>query len=274
MKKRNTIALILAAAMLFTSCSKAAEETTEETTRETTAATTTTAEETTAQTTAAPTATPTPRPTTTPTPIPSPTPVPTVEMPDPFPDLAAPEGTYFTSNGESYEEYFVTDYTFADDCLSGSFTISSFVSYDMDYIRSLSIGDTLDNGNEITDMEFIPENGRVVIDREQGWLFIFELQENGSFYFFDEIGFPSTTQIGTQEFAISPDVIVVDGTRPFGPYGIKFGDYTTYFDGVQGFLDQLNDESTWYAPDLYIRVQNGQIVFIAVNPNLHEAWHD
>lgn len=272
MNKRNTIAILLAVCMLA-SCGKAPEETPEETTRETTVATTT-AEETTEETTAAPTATPTPRPTTTPTPIPSPTPVPTVEMPDPFPDLPEPEGTYFTSNGEPYEEYYARDYTFADDCLSGSFTISSFVSYDMDYIRSLSIGDTLDNGCEITDMEFIPESGQVCIDQEQGWFYRFIVQENGSFYFFDEIGFPSTTQIGTQEFAISPDVIVVDGTRPFGPYGICLDDNTIYFDGVQGFLDQLNDESTWYEPTLYIRVQNGQIVFIAVNPNLHEAWHD
>lgn len=272
MKKKKVLAIFLAATTLA-SCGKAPEETTEETTRETTVMTTT-AEETTTQTTAAPTATPTPRPTTTPTPIPSPTPVPTVEMPDPFPDLAAPEGTYFTSNGESYEEYFVTDYTFADDCLSGSFTISSYVSYDLDYIRSLSIGDMLDNGVEIHDMEFIPERGQVCIDPEQGWFDRFIVQENGSFYFFDEIGFPSITEIGTQEFAISPDVIVVDGTWPFGPYGICLDDNTIYFDGVQGFLDQLNDESTWYAPDLYIRVQNGQIVFIAVNPNLHEAWHD
>lgn len=73
MKKRNILAILLATALLFSSCGKAPEESAEETTEETT---TTTVEETAEETTAAPTATPTPRPTATPTPVPSPTPVP------------------------------------------------------------------------------------------------------------------------------------------------------------------------------------------------------
>ena len=120
MKRKVIIALLLAASVLV-SCGKVPEETEEETEEETT----TTVEETTEET----TTTSTHRPT---------------AMPIPSPSISLePDYICITSNGEPYEEYLVTDFTFSEDGSSGTFTVERYISMTPDEVASLREGDII-----------------------------------------------------------------------------------------------------------------------------------
>lgn len=283
MKKRTLTALGLATSIMLTACSASAAElpaaneetaassietTTEEIkaeTSETTVETTleTTAAETTVETTSEPT----------PTPEPTATPIPETTMPDPFPDLAEPEGTYFTSEGE-YEAYIVTDYSFSEDGLSGTFTYNEIVPFSQEYIESLSIGGVLDGGVVIDTLDYSPSSGSVWINSGNFISFELELQENGEYYLFDDIGCLASTSVGTSEFSISPDVVIVDNVSPYGPYGVRLNDNTQYYDSIAAFDSRLEDDGVWYRPELYIRVEDGEVTFISINPHQHQPWYE
>ena len=102
-------------------------------------------------------------------------------MPDPFPDLAEPDGTFITSDDE-YEAYIVTDYSFSEDGLTGTFTYSEIVPYSQEYIESLSVGGVLDGGVVIDTLDYSAESGTVWINSGNMISFEFELQENGEYY--------------------------------------------------------------------------------------------
>ena len=282
MKKRTLTALCLAASIMLTACSASSkeagaayEETTAssiETTEETTTETSATTAETTLETTASETTAETTSETTPPL-EPTEALVPEITMPDPFPDLAEPEGTYFTSEGE-YEAYIVTDYSFSEDGLSGTFTYSEIVPFSQEYIESLSVGGVLDGGVVIDTIDYSPSSGSVWINSGNFISFELELQENGEYYLFDDIGCLASTSVGTSEFSISPDVVIVDNVSPYGPYGVRITDYVQYYDSIAAFDSRLEDDDVWYRPELYIRVEDGEVTFISINPHQHQPWYE
>ena len=195
-------------------------------------------------------------------------------MPDPFPDLAEPDGTFITSDDE-YEAYIVTDYSFSEDGLTGTFTYSEIVPYSQEYIESLSVGGVLDGGVVIDTLDYSAESGTVWINSGNMISFEFELQENGEYYLMDDIGCLAASPAGTSEFSISPDVLIVDNVSPYGPYGIRINENEVqYYDSIGDLDSRLQDDDVWYRPELYIRVVDGEVVLISINPHQHEPWHD
>ena len=264
MKKEKVLALLLSTAMLV-SCAKAPEETEKETEEETTTTVEETTEETTAEeateeTTAEPTATPTPRPTATPTPSPTPAP--------------EPEHHFITANGEPFEEYLVTDYTFSEDGSSGTFTVERYISFTADEVADLAEGDILVDDMVIQDVESNEEHTWITVRvGEYGTEMHLQLQENGLYYIFDDIGWVYTEPAGEMTLPVSSDVLIFDYVDPYGPEGIRINDeWVMYFDSVPAFADRIDDEDVISIPDLHIRVVNGEVTIMSVNPWQHQPW--
>ncbi len=258
MKKTKILAILMATAML-TSCGKApVEETTEETTI--TEETTTTVQETTTESTAAPTATPTPRPTET-----------SAAEPEPSETSAAEsDQTYITAGDEPHEDYYVTDFSFSEDGTSGTFTVSTYDTYSADYVMALEVGDELPDGTIIESIDY--RDGYVTINSYE---YDFWLIETGEYILRDDIGKAYTTTVGEMTFDISDDVLIIDGAIPIGHEGIWIHDDTDYyFESVNEFVDILDDDSVWYTPPLFIRVVDGEISIIVINPDCHEPWRE
>ena len=190
----------------------------------------------------------------------------------------------YTSKG-AYTDYFVGDFSFAADGLSGTFKISTYDSYSKEYVDSLKIGDTIANGYRFTN-----ENGSTgyedilieTLERDDVYsrvlinnTYYFELQENGEYYLDDGNGFMNTTFVGERTLQIAPDVMIVDNANAFWKEGILASYYgAEYYSSVAEFVDRLDDEDVWYFPNLLMRVENDEVKVIVVNPANHEPWHN
>ena len=98
-------------------------------------------------------------------------------------------------------------------------------------------------------------------------------QENGEYILCDWIGQGFTTELDERTYPISPDVVIIDNTDPFRAEGILIDEYTKFYD-MQYFMTLLESDSIWVRPDLYIRVENGEVTMIVVNPWQHQPWRD
>lgn len=248
MKRTKLIAILLVAAMLV-SCSKVPEETEKETEEETT----TTVEETTEET----TTTPTHRPTATPTPSPSPS----ISL--------GPDYIYITSNGEPYEEYLVTDFTFSEDGSSGTFTVERYISMTPDEVASLSEGDIILQDYKVISVDPPTDIGvSITIESIEGYVdyWYLNLQENGLYYLANGWDYYFTESAGEMTFDIASDVIIIDHCYPYNSDGIRAFEAYAVFYTISEFIDRLDDEDVNFIPDLHIRVVNGEITVIAVNP--------
>ena len=193
-------------------------------------------------------------------------------------------GKIIYTSSNAYTNYLATKYVFAADGLSGTFTVSVFDAYTKDYVDSLKVGDTIQNGvlNEdengkvdyenlvIESLEKDDENKRVWIND----CYCFTLQENGDYYLEDGAGFKNASDAGQKTLKIASDVKIVDNADPFWNGGIRENyDGADYFNSVANFVDRLDDEDVWYQPDLYLRVENDEVKVIVVNPANHEPWY-
>ncbi len=176
----------------------------------------------------------------------------------------------------SYQDYLAKSFTFSEDGLSGDFTIDTFDEYEADFVTSLQVGDKLADGTDVESLEVEDDKSIVWINSEGGYsVTYFEIQENGKYYFRDDAGFAATTSVGEKTFPISKDVVIVDNFAPFGKNGIKYNeDEVKVYKNIDELKAQLDDPNAWYTPELFIRVENGEITFIAVNPWQHEPWGD
>ena len=250
MKRTKLIAILLVAAMLV-SCSKVPEETEKETEEETTTTleeTTTTVEETTEET----TTTPTHRPTV---------------MPIPSPSVSY--DIYITSNGEPYEEYLVTDFTFSEDGSSGTFTVERYISMTPDEVASLSEGDIILQDIKVISVDPPTDIGvPITITTTDGYIdyWYLNLQENGLYYFANGWDYYFTESAGEMTFDIASDVIIIDHCYPYNSDGIRAFEAYAVFYTISEFIDRLDDEDVNFIPDLHIRVVQGALTVIAVNP--------
>ena len=248
MKRKAIIALLLAASVLV-SCGKVPEETEEGTEEETT----TTVEETTEET----TTTPTHRPT-------------AMSTPSPSISSGPSDYIYITSNGEPYEEYLVTDFSFSEDGSSGTFTVERYISMTPDEVASLSEGDIILQDYKVISVDPPTDIGvSITIESIEGYVdyWYLNLQENGLYYlangwdyYFTESATVSTT------FDIASDVIIIDHCYPYNSDGIMAFEAYAVFYTISEFIDRLDDEDVYFIPNLHIRVVNGEITVIAVNP--------
>lgn len=158
-------------------------------------------------------------------------------------------------------DYCAVSYIFAGDGLSGEIHLYTYDMFSPNYVENLNIGDMLPDGSVI---EFI--DGR----RINGWSF--RLQENGWYYWFDEGEVAVMSEYGEYTLPISSDVVISDCANPFSSDGIMFDEDSYVFDSIQDFEALLNDENTWGRPDLFIRVDGGQITYIISNPWNHQPW--
>lgn len=193
-------------------------------------------------------------------------------------------GAVIYTNSNAYTNYLATKYDFAADGLSGTFTVSVFDAYTKDYVDSLKVGDTIQNGVLNED-----ENGKVSYENlvieslekddvnKRVWIndcYCFILQENGDYYLEDGAGFKNASDAGQKTLKIASDVKIVENADPFSYKGIRENyDGAHYFNSVASFVDRLDDEDVWYQPDLYLRVENDEVKVIVVNPANHEPWY-
>lgn len=180
------------------------------------------------------------------------------------------------TDSATYQDYLAKTFTFSDDGLSGDFNVDTFDEYEADFVTSLEVGDKLFDGTDVESLEAEDDNSIIWINSEGGYsVTYFEIQENGKYYFRDDAGFASTTSVGDKTFPISKDVVIVDNFAPFGKNGIKYNaDEVTVYKNIDELKSKLEDPNAWYTPELFIRVENGEITFIAVNPWQHEPWGD
>lgn len=184
------------------------------------------------------------------------------------------EGTASKTDASAGQDYLVKSFTFADDGTSGDFVLESFDAYDNDFVASIQPGDKLDNGYEI---ESVEEDDSIYWLNSQGGdsVYYLELQENGKYYLFDDAGFAATSEVGEKTFPISKDVVIVDDFSPFGKNGINYSESEVkIYNTIDDLKAQLESENAWYTPELFIRVEGGEITFISVNPWQHEPWGD
>ena len=74
-------------------------------------------------------------------------------------------------------------------------------------------------------------------------------------------------------FNVASDVIIVDHVYPYGPDGIRVCDDWAVYYSVSEFVDRLDDDDVYAVPDLHIRVVNGEITVVTVNPFNHQPWY-
>ncbi|MBO4635844.1 MAG: hypothetical protein J5685_01740 [Clostridiales bacterium] len=179
---------------------------------------------------------------------------------------------YISDDTPTYESYYVESdkYTFSDDGLSGTFNLHTFDSYTREYVESLAVGDTLPDGTVIESIVEYTELGGICINDYERY---FMPQENGEYILCDWIGQGFTTELDERTYPISPDVVIIDNTDPFRAEGILIDEYTKFYD-MQYFMTLLESDSIWVRPDLYIRVENGEVTMIVVNPWQHQPWRD
>ena len=184
-------------------------------------------------------------------------------------DFVVPESTEMTiEEGAALPDgdYYATEYSFAEDGLSGDFCVYSYDSYTGDYIASVQVGDVLIDGSTVTD-----------IDRDNGSInyYPYVLQENGFYYLMDDGELPLMSYVGNYQLPISSDVLVFDGINPFwGTDEIPTSADSATYDGIAGFVGVINGADALWVPTIFIRVTNGQVVLIVVNPGQHQAWRD
>ena len=239
MKRKSIIALLLAASVLV-SCGKVPEETEKETEEETT----TTVEETTEETT-------------------------TTSTPSHSISFGPSDHIYITSNGEPYEEYLVTDFTFSEDESSGTFTVERYISMTPDEVASLSEGDIILQDYKVISVDPPTDIGvSITIESIEGYVdyWYLNLQENGLYYLANGWDYYFTEPAGETTFDIASDVIIIDHCFPYNSDGIRAFEAYAVFYTISEFIDRLDDEDVYFIPDLHIRVVNGEITVIAVNP--------
>lgn len=170
------------------------------------------------------------------------------------------------------EDYYVTKYTFDSNGESGTFFINSFVEYSADYVNSLEVGDSIDNGGRITKIKPLYSGTGIDVETTNGY-FYFQLQENGKYYMFDDTGSAITNSIGDTKFTIADDVEIVDGVSIYGEYGIdRTSPYFVCFDGIDAYIDRLDDSDVWYAPEMVIRVIDGEVTLMVLEHR--QPWHN
>ena len=170
------------------------------------------------------------------------------------------------------EDYYVTKYTFDSNGESGTFFINSFVEYSADYVNSLEVGDSIDNGGIITKIKPLYSGTGIDVETTNGY-FYFQLQENGKYYMFDDTGYAITNSIGNTKLTIADNVEIVDGVSLYGEYGIdRTSPYFMSFDGIDAYIDRLDDSDVWYAPQMVIRVIDGEVTLMVLEHN--QPWHN
>ena len=179
-------------------------------------------------------------------------------------------GTVSTTS-EGYTDYYVTDFNFSKDGLSGEFELSTFNSFSPEEVQNFKVGDTLPDGSIISEIEFVESNAFVYTDQFCWW---FRLQENGRYYMSNDFGEYSMTPVGKQAFAIDSNVVILDNTDPFSNEEIAPNGFNTAFENVAAFSHRLAQDDVWYIPDLFIRVKDGKVTHIVSNPLCHEPWYD
>ncbi len=177
-------------------------------------------------------------------------------------------------------DYLAFDYIFSEDCLSVDLTARCFNTFDINYIESLNENDIFSCGGctyRFSEGSWNEDGTGFLADN---YSFSFKKQHDGSFYCFDDIGTPCSDELGFFTIDISTDVLVYDGVNMFtvdGEPQISEGGYDDYryeLSGVQEFIDIVNSDYSSYQPHIYFRVANGEIVLIAINPELHQGWYD
>ena len=179
------------------------------------------------------------------------------------------------SSDQEYVDYAAYDYTFSEDGKNGVFSLGSFYTYSYDDIISLKIGDTLPpNGVTVEKIDYNEETDGFAIGEFYG----FTSQGNGTYRLCDDLGFFPYIPIGEQTLEIADDVVIVDylsvGATSEEIWNKNEEQPVYYYSGIKEFMDRLDDDETWYKPDLYIRVSNGKVTFIAINPVQHQPWTD
>ena len=177
-----------------------------------------------------------------------------------------PEQTETTIIDESMlpdGDYFVTSYTFADDGLSGDFSVYAYDTYSADFIEFLKVGDTLLDGSVVES-----------IDRDDCRInyYRYAMRDDGNYYLFDDAEVPCVTYLGDYQLPISSEVVVLDNVDPIGCDEMPFYDYTIIYDGISGFESVLYGDNVFGTPDLFIRIEGGQVTIITVNPEMHQPW--
>ena len=191
-------------------------------------------------------------------------------------DVKQAEVTFLEPESDDYADYYVPKYGFKDGLTTGEFTLETVNSYSKEYVTSLKVGDELEDGTQIESVELADDESYAWINKTSGdSIKLFKLQKGGDYYLFDDTGVASTTSAGIKTFPIADDVKIIDDVCPYDKEGIRLeeGKYRT-FDSVKSFIAKLDDDDVWFRPDLFIRVENGEVTLIIINPWQVSVWRD
>lgn len=189
-----------------------------------------------------------------------------------------------TTNTSGFMDYHVSNYTFAEDGLSGNFTVATYDAYAKEYVMTLNVGDTIKDATVWCDEDGSETRGDIVIeslekdaDNKMVWIndcYTFTLQESGVYYLSDGAGFMNMTPAGEKTLKIAADVKIIENANPYSAEGItENSEGAIYYKSVAEFATRLKANDVWYTPDLFLRVVNGEVKTIVVNPTNHEPWY-
>lgn len=222
-----------------------------------------------------------------------------------YPD-PADLGTYYLSRSFGAKDYFVSDYTLANDGTFGSFSLATINSYSQDYVDSLKAGDATPSFQYSRDGTIIDSPyAEAITEKTKEYkgecvsikpsYRYFRCQGDGKYYYFSSpyhekavaVSPVSDSNDGT-ELAISPHVEVIEKVDAFSPYGIHVGSYwngyenadihTLFFKNIFEFVGILKGNSILYQPDLLISVEKNretgkdEITRIIVDPCHRKDW--
>lgn len=189
-----------------------------------------------------------------------------------------------TTNTSGFMDYHVSNYTFAEDGLSGNFTVATYDAYAKEYVMTLKVGDTIKDATVWCDEDGSETRGDIVIeslekdaDNKMVWIndcYTFTLQESGVYYLADGAGFMNMTSAGEKTLKIAADVKIIENANPYRAEGITENpEGAHYYKSVAEFATRLKANDVWYTPDLFLRVVDGEVKTIVVNPANHEPWY-
>lgn len=189
-----------------------------------------------------------------------------------------------TTNTSGFMDYHVSNYTFAEDGLSGNFTVATYDAYAKEYVMTLKVGDTIKDATVWCDEDGSETRGDIVIeslekdaDNKMVWIndcYTFTLQESGVYYLADGAGFMNMTPAGEKTLKIAADVKIIENANPYSAEGImENAEGAHYYKSVAEFATRLKANDVWYTPDLFLRVVDGEVKTIVVNPANHEPWY-
>ena len=178
-------------------------------------------------------------------------------------------------------EYIVMISSFDEDCSGAMFNVNGYWRLSEEEYNNLQVGDTIYFSTDT-------DNERYVVYEGNGWLSncgdngFLQKQANGYYYLWgDNDVIYSYHIISNYHLSFAPDIEVFSDAEVLGQEypNVNYldGNNKLYespfkYNNIQEFIRDVKENIDGTIWGCYIKVENGLVVIISANPQLHEPW--